>query len=151
VPTQQIVREGDKLGADTHSPVATELAETGALMGCPFCEHTDAISRNEHAYLIYDRNPVTTGHLLVITVRHVEDFFATTWDERQAMLKLIEEGKSLLDRVYAPAGYNIGVNVGEAAGQTINHVHMHVIPRYRGDTPNPRGGVRGVIPDNQSY
>jgi diadenosine tetraphosphate (Ap4A) HIT family hydrolase len=67
------------------------------------------------------------------------------------MLKLVEEGKSLLDRVYAPAGYNIGVNVGEAAGQTINHVHMHVIPRYRGDTPNPRGGVRGVIPDNQSY
>lgn len=120
-------------------------------MSCPFCNHAAAVARNEHAFLIYDRNPVTEGHLLVVTHRHVEDFFATSVDERHAMLALAQEGKALLDRTCAPAGYNIGVNVGAVAGQTIMHVHMHVIPRYGGDTPNPRGGVRGVIPGKQSY
>jgi diadenosine tetraphosphate (Ap4A) HIT family hydrolase len=67
------------------------------------------------------------------------------------MLALAEEARALLARTYAPAGYNIGVNIGAAAGQTIMYVHMHVIPRYSGDTPSPRGGVRGVIPDKQSY
>jgi diadenosine tetraphosphate (Ap4A) HIT family hydrolase len=120
-------------------------------MDCPFCDRKDAVSRNEHAYLIYDKHPVTKGHLLVVTIRHVADLFATTATERQAMLKLVEEAKLLLDETFSPAGYNIGVNVGEAAGQTIMHAHIHVIPRYRGDTPNPRGGVRGVIPGKQSY
>lgn len=120
-------------------------------MDCPFCNNKDAVSRNEHAYLIYDKHPVTRGHLLVVTIRHVADFFSTTWNERHAMLKLVDEAKMLLDEAYAPTGYNIGVNVGEAAGQTIMHAHMHVIPRYRGDTPSPRGGVRGVILGKQSY
>ena len=69
--------------------------------------------------------------------------------ERDAMLALAEQAKALLDRTYAPAGYNLGVNIGGAAGQTI--MHVHVIPRYRGDTPIPRGGVRGVIPGKESY
>ncbi|HTT12263.1 MAG TPA: HIT family protein [Burkholderiaceae bacterium] len=118
---------------------------------CPFCDRNDAIGGNEHAYMLYDLNPVTPGHLLVVTVRHVADFFATTRVEREAMLQLVDEAKMMLDRTRAPSGYNLGVNVGAAAGQTIMHVHVHVIPRYPGDTPNPRGGVRGVISARQSY
>jgi diadenosine tetraphosphate (Ap4A) HIT family hydrolase len=121
------------------------------LMNCPFCSKQEVVARNEHAYLIYDKHPVTQGHLLVITARHVEDFFSTAESERHAMLALAQEARALLARTFAPAGYNIGVNIGAAAGQTIMHVHMHIIPRYSGDTPSPRGGVRGVIPDKQSY
>jgi diadenosine tetraphosphate (Ap4A) HIT family hydrolase len=118
---------------------------------CPFCAQQTPLARNEHAFMIYDRYPVIQGHLLIVTARHVESFFETTPDERQAMLRLMDEAKLLLDETYAPQGYNIGVNIGETAGQTIKHAHVHVIPRYRGDTPNPRGGVRGVIPGRQSY
>ena len=120
-------------------------------MDCPFCNRKDVLLRNEEAYLIYDTNPVTNGHLLVVTEKHVEHFFTATANQREAMLKLVDEAKRLLDESFAPAGYNIGTNIGEAAGQTIMHAHIHVIPRYRGDTANPRGGVRGVIPGKQSY
>jgi len=118
---------------------------------CPFCTPGDDVLANEHAMVRYDINPVTPGHLLVLTRRHVADFFGTTPDERAALLALLQRAKVLLQRERSPDGFNIGVNVGDAAGQTIPHVHVHLIPRYRGDTPNPRGGVRGVIPDKQSY
>lgn len=78
-------------------------------------------------------------------------FFELTKDEQQDMLRLVDTVKSIIDETYYPDGYNVGVNVGEAAGQSIFHVHMHLIPRYKGDVPNPRGGVRGVIPGKQSY
>jgi len=118
---------------------------------CPFCSDLEAVLSNEHAYARYDKYPVASGHLLVITRRHLPDFFQTTWPERRAMLTLIDHAKALLDEKYSPQGYNIGVNVGETAGQTVMHVHVHLIPRYAGDTPNPRGGVRGVIPARQCY
>lgn len=121
------------------------------LKGCPFCVVQEAIAQNEHAYARLDKYPVNPGHVLVIPRRHVGSFFETSWPEKQAMLNLVDEMKVLLDRQFAPAGYNIGVNIGETAGQTIMHVHLHLIPRYQGDTPNPRGGVRGVIPGKQSY
>ena len=106
---------------------------------------------NGHVYARFDKYPVAPGHLLLITRRHVAEFFATSQQERLALLALLDEAKTYLDQRYAPNGYNLGVNVGEVAGQTVMHVHMHLIPRYRGDTPNPRGGVRGVIPAKQSY
>lgn len=118
---------------------------------CPFCQPNGVLLENDLAYVIEDANPVNPGHLLVIPRSHNADFFLITEAERVAVLKLLDEAKHHLDRQHAPAGYNIGVNVGEAAGQTIPHVHMHLIPRYRGDMPNPRGGVRGVIPSRQSY
>lgn len=118
---------------------------------CPFCAPREPLARNEHAYMIYDRYPVTPGHILVATFRHRAHFFETSAEERQAMLRLVDEAKILLDGAFAPQGYNIGVNVGETAGQTIMHCHIHVIPRYRGDSPNPRGGVRAVIPGKASY
>ncbi|PXV59698.1 Diadenosine tetraphosphate (Ap4A) hydrolase [Dyella jiangningensis] len=98
-----------------------------------------------------DINPVASGHLLIITRRHVADFFEATATERASLMALLLEAKAWLAREYAPDGFNVGVNIGLASGQTIPHVHVHLIPRYLGDTPNPRGGVRGVIPDKQTY
>jgi diadenosine tetraphosphate (Ap4A) HIT family hydrolase len=123
----------------------------GTPKACPFCDTTGAILTNSLASVRYDTNPVSRGHSLVISRRHVADWFDTTLDERQAMLSLADEARLLLTREFAPHGFNLGVNVGEAAGQTIFHVHIHLIPRYFGDVTNPRGGVRGVIPAKQNY
>ena len=118
---------------------------------CIFCNQEELILENELTWARYDRYPVSPGHLLIITKRHVADFFDTTLEERQALNNLSEEAKKMLDREYSPDGYNIGVNCGAAAGQTIMHLHIHLIPRYQGDIDNPRGGVRGVIPDKRIY
>ena len=118
---------------------------------CPFCTGAEFVLANDLAWARWDANPVTPGHLLIITRRHIGDHFETTDDERRALLDLLQQARDFLQREYAPDGFNIGVNVGETAGQTIAHVHIHLIPRYRGDTPQPRGGVRGVIPGKQSY
>lgn len=99
----------------------------------------------------FDGFPVSPGHALIIPRRHVVSFFDLTQDERQDMFNMVDEVKRILDDRFHPDGYNIGVNIGEAAGQSIFHVHLHLIPRYSGDVPNPRGGVRGVIPHKQSY
>ncbi len=114
---------------------------------CPFCAAAEPVLANDLAVARRDLNPVTPGHLLLITRRHVADFFEITADERIALLDLLQQAKNLLAQEHRPDGFN----VGEAAGQTVAHVHVHLIPRYRGDTPRPRGGVRGVIPDKQSY
>lgn len=118
---------------------------------CIFCNQEEIILKNELAWARYDKYPVSPGHLLIITKRHVADFFDTTIEERRALNDLLEECKKMLDREYRPDGYNIGVNCGTAAGQTIMHLHIHLIPRFRGDIDNPRGGVRGVIPDKRIY
>lgn len=119
---------------------------------CPFCggDHNAPIG-NDFAFACFDKYPVNRGHLLILPRRHVATWFDATADERVALLALLDEGRRLLDERYSPDGYNIGINVGEVAGQTIPHLHIHLIPRYRGDCDNPRGGVRGVIPSRQSY
>jgi len=118
---------------------------------CPFCHAEDILIRNEFAYARYDKYPVNPGHVLLIPFRHVASYFDTTPTERQALITLLDRAKAFIDREFAPAGYNIGINIGETAGQTMPHVHVHLIPRYPGDVANPRGGVRGVIPAKQSY
>lgn len=118
---------------------------------CPFCSPDNLLFENALAYVKPDKFPVNPGHLLIISRRHVADFFLTTDAEKAALLALLDQAKRYLDGKHAPAGYNIGINVGETAGQTIMHVHLHLIPRYHGDLDNPRGGVRGVIPSRQSY
>jgi len=100
------------------------------------------------AFVKRDGYPLTKGHSLVIPRRHVATFFETTNEERRAMLELLDEAKVLLDREHGPDGYNIGINNGVAAGQTVMHVHLHVIPRYLGDTSDPRGGIRWIFPEN---
>ena len=120
-------------------------------MSCPFCGGEGEILGNELAFARYDAFPVSPGHLLVIPRRHVADWFDLTDEELEAIFSLIREGKALLDAEFCPDGYNIGINCKEAAGQTIFHVHVHLIPRYAGDVENPRGGVRGVIPEKRNY
>ncbi len=118
---------------------------------CPFCKPDSMLFENELAYVKLDKYPVNPGHLLIIPKRHVADFFQTTEEEKAAMLSLLDRAKHHVDAEHAPAGYNVGINVGAAAGQTVMHLHLHLIPRYHGDLERPRGGVRGVIPSRQSY
>ncbi len=120
---------------------------------CPFCNPVAEaiVADNELCYARHDRYPVNPGHLLVIPFRHVSDYFELTPAEGAAILDLISICRSLIEEQYSPDGYNIGVNVGEAAGQTIPHVHFHVIPRYAGDVKYARGGIRAVIPDKRHY
>ena len=121
-------------------------------MSCPFCSnHVDILKENDLAYAIYDKYPVNNGHVLIIPKRHVSDYFQCWPEERTAMDRLLFECKEMLQHSYSPDGFNIGLNCGEAAGQTIFHVHMHLIPRYKGDMDDPRGGVRGVIPQRRIY
>jgi len=86
-----------------------------------------------------------------VTRRHVANWFEATTDEQQALTSAIAEVKREIEKTHRPDGYNVGFNAGEAAGQTVFHLHVHVIPRYAGDTPEPRGGVRGVIPGKGAY
>ena len=120
---------------------------------CPFCSPAseEIVLRNFLCYARYDRYPVGKGHLLVIPFRHVADFFELTEDERKAAFDLVWQAKAKLDSDLHSDGYNVGVNVGRAAGQTVMHAHIHLIPRYRGDVPDPRGGVRFVIPERAKY
>ena len=118
---------------------------------CPFCNPVSSLFENEYAYVKEDAYPVSKGHLLIISKRHVSDWFSLTDAEQNAINDLLRTAKEYLDETYHPDGYNAGINCGEAAGQTIFHFHMHVIPRYAGDVENPRGGVRGVISAKQDY
>ena len=98
-----------------------------------------------------DGYPVSRGHSLIVPRRHVGSFGEASLDEQSAMLAMLQRVKALLDEELRPDGYNIGINDGAAAGQTVMHVHMHVIPRYRGDRPDPRGGIRWIIPEKADY
>lgn len=118
---------------------------------CPFCEPGKPLLANQVAYVRFDKHPVSPGHCLILPFRHVANFFEATRGEMLALLDLLEEAKELLDRKYRPDGYNIGINVNGCAGQTVMHLHIHLIPRYRDDMSDPRGGVRGVIPGKQKY
>jgi diadenosine tetraphosphate (Ap4A) HIT family hydrolase len=104
-----------------------------------------------HAFSVFDVFPVSPGHTLIIPRRHVPDFFDLTEDEVVDIVRLLKSARLRLDQERHPSGYNIGVNVGRAAGQTVMHAHVHVIPRYPGDTADPTGGVRHVIPGKGRY
>ena len=120
------------------------------MKSCFMCK-SKPILENELAKAIYDEYPVNPGHMLFTTKRHVDSYFDTTPEEKIAIIELINTAKRMLDEKYHPDGYNIGVNCGESAGQSVMHVHVHLIPRYKGDTSDPKGGVRGVIPSKQEY
>jgi diadenosine tetraphosphate (Ap4A) HIT family hydrolase len=122
-------------------------------IACPFCPIKDREILAEHplAAAITDSFPLTQGHTLIVPRRHVASFFDLTTNERLAMLGLLDQAKATLDTTYSPSGFNIGVNDGTAAGQTVMHVHIHLIPRYRGDADDPRGGVRWIFPRKADY
>ncbi len=119
---------------------------------CPFCTKTyDLVVGNDLAYALYDTSPVSPGHCLIVPYRHVAEYFDVSTEERAAIWAVADEMKVIIDKEFSPDGYNMGVNVGKSAGQSVPHVHIHMIPRFKGDMDNPRGGVRGVIPDKQKY
>ena len=121
---------------------------------CPFCtisHDREIIYKNTSCLAFYDGYPVSPGHALIIPKRHVASYFDLTDDELKDMNAALLCVKRKVDERYHPDGYNIGVNVGEYAGQSVFHCHIHLIPRYKGDVLNPKGGVRGVIPGKQDY
>lgn len=120
---------------------------------CPFCNvpEDEVVCSTDLAIARYDKFPVSTGHTLIIPIRHIQDIDEASNIEQRELWKLVQKVKASIEDEYAPDGFNIGVNLGEAAGQSIPHLHIHLIPRYKGDTPEPLGGVRGVIPQKQRY
>ena len=101
--------------------------------------------------LVFDNYPLSKGHILVIPKKHIMSFFELTKEEYIELHQVINQAKAILDSTVKPDGYNIGINDGEAAGQTIFHLHIHIIPRYMGDSPNPRGGIRWIFPNKANY
>jgi len=124
---------------------------------CPFCDITNndvaqrIITQNELAFVIRDGYPITEGHALIIPKRHIPSFFEITNEERRAMLGLLDQAQKEINQEFNPDAYNIGINDGPAAGQTVFHLHIHLIPRYEGDVKDPRGGLRWVIPEKAKY
>ena len=115
---------------------------------CYYCSKTDEdyLIYNDLAAGFYDESPSSPGHFLIITKRHVPDFFGLTDEERQAVNEMMDEAKKRIEEDYNPHAYNIGANCGAAAGQSVEHAHFHLIPRYEGDVENPKGGVRNILP-----
>jgi len=124
---------------------------------CPFCQfatgttNTQILFENQTGFVIRDGFPITKGHTLIIPKHHVGSFFDITQAQRQDLFTLVDLAKADLQTQYQPQGYNIGINDGEAAGQTIPHLHIHLIPRYTVQGKDPRGGVRWVIPEKADY
>ena len=107
--------------------------------------------RGNNFFIIYDSYPVSDGHCLIISNEVKETYFDLSDEEKMDLDSMIEKAKEIIEEIRSPDGYNIGMNCGIAAGQTVMHFHCHVIPRYIGDMEEPRGGVRGVIPQKQNY
>jgi superfamily II DNA or RNA helicase/diadenosine tetraphosphate (Ap4A) HIT family hydrolase len=120
---------------------------------CPFCtlDPSEILASNGSAHAFFDAYPVSPGHVLVITKRHVGTWFEATAAERLDLFELVDRAKELLSERHGPDGYNLGINVGSSAGQTVPHLHVHVIPRYDGDVDDPTGGVRHVVPELGNY
>jgi diadenosine tetraphosphate (Ap4A) HIT family hydrolase len=146
--------QGPTRGWDLKSHISN-LKESFPMIdeNCPFCSlgSDRIISESDYSLTILDGFPVSNGHTLIIPKRHVQSFFELQAIEKAAVLQALDEAKETLDQEFLPDGYNIGINDGEAAGQTVMHLHIHLIPRYKGDTEDPRGGVRHVFPGKAKY
>lgn len=124
---------------------------------CLFCQMANGkkevihFAKFQHCYIIKDQFPVSPGHLLIIPYEHTENWFTASEEVQLDIMKALSFAKEQLDNEYNPHGYNIGANCGEVAGQSVMHLHVHLIPRYQGDMQDPKGGVRGVIPSKQKY
>jgi diadenosine tetraphosphate (Ap4A) HIT family hydrolase len=120
---------------------------------CPFCslEPSRKWAEEEHAIAVPDAYPVTNGHTLVVPRRHVSSIYELTADEQSAVWSFVAEVRKRLLNELKPDAFNIGVNDGIAAGQTVEHAHVHIIPRRKGDVPDPRGGIRWIIDEKANY
>ena len=120
---------------------------------CIFCHTANEklVAENALAQAVYDTFPVTPGHTLIVPRRHATTIWDLTDEEYQACFALVREARAILEERHKPDAFNIGVNCGEAAGQSVWHAHIHLIPRYEGDVPDPRGGVRNIVPHKAHY
>jgi len=121
---------------------------------CIFCHPRaeEILAENEYAQIVVDNSPVSKGHCLVVPRRHIKTLFEATKEENHAFFELIQQAREIIRKQgHKPDGYNIGSNNNVAAGQSVFHLHIHVIPRYIGDVEQPKGGIRHVIPRNASY
>ncbi len=123
---------------------------------CLFCDRDNKnehriILDNDFCYARWDNFPVSRGHLEIVPKLHISSFFDIDDEQLVQLYALIKEAKALVQKEYSPDGYNVGINEGEAAGRTVHHLHVHIIPRYKGDVENPRGGVRNIIPGKGKY
>jgi diadenosine tetraphosphate (Ap4A) HIT family hydrolase len=114
-------------------------------MDCELCQPTDPLLENEQAYVQFERDSLSRGHVIVVPRRHVADFFQMSASEHEAVNQLLREAHAYIAERFSPDGFNVGINVGKAAGQNRMHVHVHLIPRYAGDVADPKGGVRNVL------
>lgn len=131
-----------------------ESSSTSPSEPCVICKRVATeplLVTSDRAAAFADAYPLTTGHTLVVPRRHEPDFFSLTEEEQQELWRVVALVRIELDRERRPAGYNIGINAGAAAGQTVAHAHIHVIPRYEGDVEDPRGGIRWVIPERAAW
>ncbi len=121
---------------------------------CIFCNpepDRTLITESATFYSIYDKYPVNNGHALLIPKRHITSYFDINFNENYASFLMLKKVREILQVNYNPDGFNIGVNVGASAGQTIEHLHIHMIPRYKGDCENPVGGIRNIFPEKSNY
>ena len=123
------------------------------MIECPFCniEPNRLIEKTQLSFAFFDKFPVSIGHTIIIPRRHEPNYLNLTSEEKLDIEKLTNSVINYLKMKFSPDGFNIGINIGKAAGQTIFHSHIHIIPRYDGDVDDPTGGVRGVIPAKQKY
>lgn len=123
-------------------------------VNCPFCNpdsERELLLESATAYGMFDKFPVSNGHTLIIPKKHCSNYFELSFKEQSACWFMLNKAKEILTKEFKPDGFNIGININDAAGQTVPHVHIHIIPRYKDDVEEPRGGVRGVIPEKKSY
>ena len=122
-------------------------------MECPFCNPSEAriFLSGDQVFGLWDAYPVSPGHALLIPRRHIPTWFEATSEEHVALISAIDQAKAAIEKNHQPDGYNIGINCGAAAGQTVFRLHVHIIPRYQGDVGDPRGGVRHIIARKANY
>ena len=145
---------GDNRFSSPETP-ATETRDSivPPAWSCPFCSLPESrvVDGDDLALVVRDAFPVSQGHTLIVPRRHVASFFSVTQEERASIVRLLDRAQVTLRCDHAPDGYNIGINDGLAAGQTVPQLHIHLIPRYIGDHDDPRGGVRWVLPGKAKY
>ena len=117
----------------------------------PFLGNREKLFENDVGFVIYDKYPVNEGHCLIVPKRVYPDYFESTHEEIIGLNDLLFKTRHYLLEKYNPTGFNVGVNCGRDSGQTVDHLHIHLIPRYKNDMDDPTGGVRGVIPEKQKY
>jgi len=117
----------------------------------PFLDNRERIFENSVGFVIFDKFPVSKGHCLIIPNRVYSDYFDSSEEEILGLNKLLFKTKKYLDEKFNPSGFNVGINCGKVSGQTVDHLHIHIIPRYPKDVDDPTGGIRCVIPNKQKY